>query len=103
MAALFFHAGSRAQLVTVYDTSAVEKRNFNPASIKMYKEDGDFKYDRVVEPPASFIEKIRDWIWGRFVKMLSTQKGERAFFTFLFVIELLILLYFIFRISVTAH
>jgi hypothetical protein len=65
----------------------------------MYKEDRDFRYDRVIEPPASLIERVWNWIWGKFVNMLSTKKGERAFFTLLFVIALLILLYFIFRVS----
>jgi hypothetical protein len=99
MAFICFHAGSRAQKAMVYDTSSVEKRHFNQASIKMYKEDEDFNYDRVVEPPESMIAKAWDWLWGKFVKMLSTREGERAFFTFLFVIAFLILLYFIFRVT----
>ncbi len=88
-----------AQPGIAYDTSRVVQRTFTPAAINGYKGDKDFQYNRYKEPPASLWDRFWNWVWSMIEDVLSTEQGAFTFRTVLIVLAIVVLGYFIFRLT----
>jgi uncharacterized membrane protein len=97
--ALFCVHGATAQTELRYDSSRTASRSFNPATLKAWSADKDFQYNRKMEPPKSIWTRFWDWVWGKIGEILSTEKGATAFKTVLILLSVLVLCFFIYRLT----
>jgi hypothetical protein len=88
-----------SQQALVFDTSKVEVRIFNTGKLREFKNNRDFQYDRVLEPPASLWDRFWSWFWNKIDEMLSTETGKRTFSTIMIVIAAAVLVYTIMKIT----
>jgi hypothetical protein len=87
-----------AQPAIKHDTANVTIRSFNPASIKKFKEDEDFQYNRYKEPVKSLWDRFWDWFWFKVNQILQTKSGRTTVYTVLIILSVAALAYFIFKV-----
>ncbi len=83
----------------LFDSAATSVRSFGPEKIKAYNDDKDFQYNRYKEPPKSLWERFWEWFWNKIESMLSTEGGSAAFKTVLILVSVLILGFFIYKLT----
>lgn len=88
-----------AQEQVVIDSSFIYKRNFSAEKIRAYKNDRHFQYDKIIEPPKSWVERIWNWILIKINKLFSNKGTARAFNWFIIILASLVLLFFILRLT----
>ncbi|MEO6314833.1 MAG: DUF4129 domain-containing protein [Chitinophagaceae bacterium] len=96
---LFFMHACLAQQDIRYDSAATDSRSFNASELNTYKADKDFQYNRYKEPPRSLWDRFWDWFWNRIGRILSTRGGAVAFKSTLTLLAILVLGYFIYKVS----
>lgn len=96
---IFFQQISFAQEQIMFDTSSVAVRKFEPGKIEAYKAEPAFQYERIIEPPKSLWDRFWDWFWKKFMSLLGTEEGGRAFNTMLILVAIGILVFFIMKLT----
>ncbi len=80
-----------------YDsTSTVEVRNI---AIDTYKQQEQFQYDKILEPPQSLWDRFWNWFWRKIGSILSTPGGSRTFYAFLIVFGVAAIAFLIWKIT----
>ncbi|TDH28767.1 hypothetical protein EXU57_01460 [Segetibacter sp. 3557_3] len=82
-----------------YDSSVVNERSFKPSTIDRYKQDPDFNYERLVEPPQSWWDRFWAWFWLKVAEVLSTPEGKTTLWTVFTLLAIAIIIYFINRVT----
>jgi hypothetical protein len=59
-----------------YDTARQDLRRFNTEELTKFKNDDQFKYRFVAEPPVSLWERFWNWFWTRLDNIVSTPSGK---------------------------
>ncbi|HRI21465.1 MAG TPA: hypothetical protein PLA68_10955, partial [Panacibacter sp.] len=62
---LCFTLFANARQQVVYDSSAVEQRNFAASSFDKYKTDRDFQYENEVVEMPSLWDRFWMWFWNK--------------------------------------
>ncbi len=82
-----------------FDSGVVEERAFKRSTIEGYKQDPDFDYERLVEPPQSWWDRFWAWFWLKVTELLSTPEGKTTLWTVFTLLSVVIIIYFISRIT----
>jgi hypothetical protein len=88
-----------AQEPVVYDSSFIYKRDFSAEKIKVFKNDRHFQYDKIMEPPRSWLQRLQDWILGRIARLFSNKGAANAFNWFIVILSVFIILFFIIKLT----
>ncbi|MEP6845039.1 MAG: DUF4129 domain-containing protein [Panacibacter sp.] len=88
-----------AQEKYVYDSSAVEARNFAQPSFDQYKSDPDFKYETEVVQTPSLWDRLWAWFWEKYADIMSTAAGRFTMKTIFCVVGIGGLAFFIYKIT----
>jgi hypothetical protein len=77
---LLFFAGSvsYAQPTVAYDSTPVNVRKFNEASINDYKKQQQFQYDKTGEPVQSLWDRFWRWFWNKVDDIWSNSVGRNT-------------------------
>ncbi len=81
------------------DTSSIKVRNFSSGTMSEYKNDPDFQYELVAEPPQSLWDRFWSWFWQKAGEILNTDAGNRIAKTIVIVVSIAILLFFIGKLT----
>lgn len=81
------------------DTSYIESRSFNNASIKELKRNPDFQYTRYKEPPLSLWDKFWNWFWWRIGQLLRTKGGRITVWSLLVFLAIAVVIYFVVKVT----
>ena len=88
-----------AQKTIFYDSSYVQARDFDSAKLYSFKKDPIFQYEKVVESPKSLWDRFWDWFWSLIDRIFNTKSGGAVFQWTVISIAVIILVYFIIKIS----
>ena len=72
----FFNAVTAQKEKLMYDSSQVQQRHFTSSSLKAYRSNEDFQYEKeTVETPSAW-DRFWQWFWNKYNEMMSTEAGR---------------------------
>jgi hypothetical protein len=94
-----FHCGLLvAQKRVVTDTSQLDVRSFDEKQLQEYKNDSEFQYDQLREPPKSLWKRFWSWVWQQVEDILSTRSGRTTVWTILIVLGAAVIIFFVVKV-----
>jgi len=81
------------------DSSVVEVRSVDSSTIKEYRADKDFQYERSFAPVPSLWDRFWAWFWELIGRIFGTRAGTTAFKTIFLIISIGLLVFFIYKLT----
>lgn len=89
---------SFAQFKVQKDSSLIKARSFNRKALNEIKNDSQFQYDNLVEPPRSIWERFWRWFWRKFRQIWGTSPGRTSISTMLILAAVSAIAFFVFKV-----
>jgi len=80
------------------DTSIVTVRSFDNVALRELKNDKDFQYDRLSQPPESLWEKFWNWVWWKIEEIMRTKSGRITVWTILIAFGIAAIIFFVTKV-----
>jgi hypothetical protein len=87
-----------AQKQVRFDSSFIESRTFDNASLQELKKDKAFQYEKIQEPVKSLWERFWDWVWHWITRFLSTKEGKTTLNVLLIVFGVSMIIFFVVKV-----
>ena len=80
------------------DTGEMDRRRFNVTELTKLKNDDQFKYRLVAEPPASLWDRFWAWFWTGVSRILATRTGQITARILVYAAAVFLIALFIFQL-----
>jgi hypothetical protein len=91
--------GAFARQKIQYDSSSIHAREFSQKNLSDYKKEREFQYESIHEPPKSLWQRFVQWFWSKIDSILGSKAGNLIFNWALIVIAVVIIIYFIIKVT----
>src|SRR5690349_14739637 len=87
-----------AQFKVQKDSSLIQSHSFNSKALTEIKNDRQFQYDKLAEPPRSVWDRFWNWFWSKFWQIWSTKGGRTSISAIFILAAVLAIAFFVFKV-----
>jgi hypothetical protein len=93
-----YRAEAAEPAVVLYDTAEIHARSFSQKAMKAYAGDRQFQYERITEPPSSWLDRFWEWVGSWFSKLGKVKGADGIFNIVILILTVSIVVFFIIKL-----